>query len=84
MCRSTVPRSAFRRAHRHECRQHRQQLPGGPGRLQRPSLYLTDPASGMIEAAQATAQQLELDATHGLTPAERQRLIQLLQKVYRS
>lgn len=48
------------------------------------SLYLTDPASSMIETAQATAQQLELDATQRLTPTERQRLIQLLQKVYRS
>lgn len=46
------------------------------------SLYLTDQASGMIGAAQDTAQQLEIDATRNLTSAERQRLIQLLQKIY--
>lgn len=48
------------------------------------SLYLTDKSSGMIGAAQDTAQQLEIDATDKLTHAERQRLIQLLQKIYRS
>ncbi len=47
------------------------------------SLYLTDQAAAMIGAAQDTAQQLEIDATQALTQAERQRLIQLLQKVYR-
>lgn len=48
------------------------------------SLYLTDQASDMIGTAQDTAQQLEIDATRGLTSTERQRLIQLLQKIYRS
>lgn len=47
------------------------------------SLYLTDTASDMIPGAEDTAQQLEVVATQGLTPAERQRLIQLLQKIYR-
>ena len=48
------------------------------------SLYLTDRASAMIGAAQHTAQQLEITATRNLTDTERQRLIQLLQKIYRS
>ena len=48
------------------------------------SLYLTEQTLGMIGAAHDTAQQLEIDATSNLTSAERQRLIQLLQKVYRS
>ena len=48
------------------------------------SLYLTDSASAMIVEAQATAQALEIEATAGLTHTERQRLIQLLQKVYRN
>ncbi len=48
------------------------------------SLYLTDRASAMIGAAQDTAQQLEITATRNLTDTERQRLIQLLQKIYRS
>ncbi len=48
------------------------------------SLYLTDEAGGMIGAAQDTAQQLEIEATQALTSKERQRLIELLQKVYRN
>jgi DNA-binding MarR family transcriptional regulator len=45
-------------------------------------LHPTRQGSALITKAEATAQALELEATHALSPSERKTLIALLQKVY--
>ncbi len=46
-------------------------------------LYLSDAGVELLQAAEATAAALEIDATAALTPNERAQLIALLQRIYR-
>ena len=47
------------------------------------SLFLTPEGDALVQEAEATATQLEVDATARLSKAERNTLIALLQKIYR-
>jgi DNA-binding MarR family transcriptional regulator len=50
------------------------------GRAQ--GLHLTAPGQALMQEAELTAAQLEVEATQRLSPAERTRLMALLQKIY--
>lgn len=45
-------------------------------------LHMTAGGDGLMEQAEHTAAELEIDATHRLTAAERKTLMRLLQKIY--
>lgn len=47
-------------------------------------LHLTEQGEKLVAEAERTVEQLEIEATAGLTAAERKTLIRLLQKIYRS
>ena len=47
------------------------------------SLYLTGEGEALTQTAETCAMQLEIDATSGLSEAERSQLKALLQKIYR-
>ena len=46
------------------------------------ALHLTPAGKTMMKEAEKSATRLELDATAGLSPAERQTLLKLLKKIY--
>jgi DNA-binding MarR family transcriptional regulator len=50
------------------------------GRAQ--GLHLTAPGQSLMQQAEATAAELENEAAHKLSAAERKRLMALLQKIY--